>query len=163
MLSGNGEGVWIPAVSFGWGPGELHLVGGTGVRIPVDQDAESTVLFYHLHVDTELAAGFSPFVELNGYHYLQEGDGSGTIKLGNGSRLTLSQVQGALGLSGFEGLDLFNLGSEGVKHNDVLTWSVGFRKRVRDGVSLGLAYERPLTPRRDILKQRLSLNLLFEL
>ncbi len=60
-------------------------------------------------------------------------------------------------------MDLLNLGSDDVKHNDVLTWVVGFRAQLRPGLSLGVAYERPLTTRRDILKQRISVNLLLEL
>ena len=32
----------------------------------------------------------------------------------------------------------------------------------RRGLSVGVAYKRPLTPRSDILKQRISVNLLLE-
>lgn len=164
VLQGNGEGMWMPGLSLGWGPGDAHVLGTVVGSIPVDQDAESTVLSYHLHVDRELLCpGLAPFVELNGYHYLQDGDGQNTVKLSDGSRLTLSAAQAALRLSGFEGYDVANLGSDGVQGNDVIAWAVGFRAQINPKVSLGFAYERPLTQRRDLLKQRFTLNLLFEL
>lgn len=163
VFSGNGQGMWQPGISLGWGLDEYHLLGGLVLQIPVDQDAESTVLSYHLHVDREILPGLAPFVELNGYRYMKEGDGQNTVKLANGSRLTLSQAQSALGLSGFEGADLLNLGSDDVRRNDVIYWAVGFRTQLTPRASLGFAYERPLTKRRDLIKQRFTLNLLFEL
>ncbi len=163
VFSGNGQGMWQPGLSVGLGLDDFHLLGGLVLQLPVDQDAESTVLSYHLHVDREIRPGLAPFVELNGYRYLQEGDGQNTVKLANGTRVTLSAAQAALGLSGFEGMDLVNLGSDDVRHNDVITWAIGFRAQLTPRVSLGFAYERPLTRRRDLLKQRFTLNLLFEL
>ena len=72
-------------------------------------------------------------------------------------------MQGALGLSGFEGIDIANLGSDDVEGNDVLIWAVGFRAAIGERMSIGLAYERPLTSRRDIHKQRVWLNFLIEM
>lgn len=163
LLTGNGNGIWTPAVSAAWGPGRLHLVSSAGVQIPVDQEEQGTLLFYHLHLDAgEWVASTVPFVELSGYRYLDSGDGSHPIKLDSGARLPLTTVEGVLGLAPVEGMDLFNLGAAGVDNNDVLTWAVGFRTQLRPDLSLGVSYERPLTTRREILKQRLSLNLLFE-
>ena len=126
----------------------------------MDGDAESTLLFYNLHVDRRVGERLNPFVELNGYHYLDEGAGTNAIKLGGGARLPVSSVQAALGLSGFEGMDIVHLGSDNVEGNDVVTLAVGCRFALTERASLGVAYERPLTRRRDILKQRVSFNLM---
>jgi hemolysin activation/secretion protein len=150
-------------VSLGWGVDEGTLLANVGLQLPVDQDRNSTVLFYNLQFARPLGGRLTPFVALNGYHYTQEGDGEGTVKLGNGARLTLSQVQQALGLQGFEALDYANLGSDNVKHNDVITWAFGLRWRFSDRLSAGLVYERPLTRRKDVLQQRVTVNLLFEI
>ena len=162
VLMGNGEGVWIPGLSGGLGLGDYHLLGSVAARLPVDGDAESTVLTYGVHVDRELRKGLAPFVEILGHHYLDDGDGTNLVKLGSGAQLPISAVQAALGLSPFDGYDVANMGSDGVEGNDVMSWAVGFRAQILENVSLSLSYERPLLKRRDITKQRVTLNLLLE-
>ena len=57
---------------------------------------------------------------------------------------------------------MVNLGSTGVGGNDVLTMSFGFRFPIRKHVTAGLAYEIPVTSRRDIFRRRATMNLLVE-
>lgn len=161
VLQGNGEGVWIPAVSSGLEVGRSRVLAGVGARLPVDGDAESTSLFYNLQVGLPMGGRWVPFASLNGIHYLDEGDGSHLLKLGSGSRVSLSAVQTLLRTGAFEGLDIVNLGSDGIDGHDFVSWAAGLQVQVRDRLWVGLAYERPLTRRRDIMKQRLQLRVVL--
>jgi hypothetical protein len=162
VLQGNGEGTWIPAISTGIGLGRAHLVGSLGMALPVDGDAESTLLFYGVQIGFPVGERFTPFVGLNGLHYTDGGDGSTPIDTALG-QLSIDTVQAALGSGSFEGGDVASLGSRGVEGHDVIGASLGFRVRLTERLDLGFAYERPVTRRRDLLKQRVTLNLLFEL
>ena len=162
VLAGNGDGIWVPAVSAGWGIGDFRLLGNIGAQLPVDGDAQSTPLFYNLHVAYPVTSRLTPFVEMNGLHYLKEGDGSSTIKLKAGS-LPITAVQAIVGTGAFEGGDLLNLGSDDVKGNDLITAAVGVRYAINRNVSFGFSYERPVTRRKDILQQRFTVSLLLEL
>ncbi len=170
VFSGWGDGIWIPGLGFGKGFGDTHLLGNVGWQIPVDGDDNSSVLFYNLHIDRsfklpifEGRGRWVPLVELNGYWYQDAGTGRIPVKLSDGSSVPLRVALAALNQSGFEGLDLLNLGSNGVKGESVLTWGVGLRYMFDSKRSVGLVYERPMTTRRYVLKQRITLNLVWEL
>jgi hypothetical protein len=162
VLNGNGEGVWIPAVSAALEAGPLQLTTAVGARLPVDGDAESQIVFYYLHLDHPVTDWLIPFVEFSGLSYVDEGDGSNPIKLFNGTRLPVDTVQSVLGVDPFEGYDVANVGSGRVEGDDVFAFAVGLRAKLTERLWLGLAYERPLTKRRHILKQRATMNLLYE-
>jgi hypothetical protein len=163
VFSGNGDGVLIPAMSAAWGIGNFHVIGDLGGRIPIDRDKESTSLFYHLHLDYVLLDYFVPMIELSGYHWTDSGDGSAKV---HGTKispaLTLSEAQAALGLSGFEGADVVNLGSSGVAGNDLVTLAFGARIPVNRHVSFGVIYELPITHREDIFNQRVMMSVVLE-
>ena len=76
VLQGNGSGVFIPDISTAWGYEKFHVIGDFGGQFPVDTDAQSTSLFYHLHLDYALFRYLVPFFEVGGFHYLDGGDGS---------------------------------------------------------------------------------------
>lgn len=162
VLQGNGEGVWIPALSMGLGLGEYHTMAAFGAQLPVDGDAETTLLFYNLHLGREIFDRFVGVLELNGLHYLDDGDGSTLIKTSLG-RLPLSVVQSALRTGAFDGIDVANLGSDDMEGHDFISLSFGFHYRLRPGLHLGAAYERPITRRREIMKQRATLLLVWDL
>ena len=162
VLQGNGEGVWIPAISFGSGLGEWHLLGSLGARLPVDGDEESSILFYSAQTGFSLGERLRPFVGVNGLHYMDGGNGSTTIGTSLGP-LSVEAVQTALGTGRFEGVDVANLGSRDVEGHDYLTAAAGFRIALWKGIDLGVSYERPITKRRYITKQRVQLNILIEL
>ncbi len=146
VLSGNGDGVIIPAVSAAWGTGKLHFIGDLGFRIPFSGNKESTSMFYNLSAAYNIHEHVIPLVELNGYHWISSGNDSSF----------------GLGATGVEGVDVVNLGSTGVGGSDVLTMSFGFRFPIRKHVSAGMAYEIPVTQNRDIFERRATLNLLIE-
>jgi hypothetical protein len=62
----------------------------------------------------------------------------------------------------FEGNDVVNLGSDGVSGNDVVTVAFGGRVPLSKHVSLGAAYEFPVTKREDLFDQRATFNLVAE-
>jgi hypothetical protein len=165
VFSGNGDGVFIPSVSSAWGAGNFHVIADLGGRVPFDRGKESTSLFYHLHLDYALAKFLVPFVELSGYHWTDSGDG--TLKIDTtlappNDTVSLSVAQAVTKTGAFEGADLVNLGSRNVAGNDLVTLAFGVRLPIVRHVSFGAAYEFPITNRKDIFNQRVSMNLTLE-
>ena len=157
VLQGNGNGVFIPDISAAWGYQKFHVIGDFGGQFPVDTDAQSTSLFYHLHLDYALFRYLVPFFEMGGFHYLDGGDGSTRVNLASGGSIPIGAAT-----SGFEGYDYANLGNRNVANNNMLAYSLGIRVPVTQHVIFGAAYEAPLTHRRDVLKQRAAVNLTVE-
>lgn len=60
-----------------------------------------------------------------------------------------------------EGLDLANLGSNVVDGNDIVTGAIGVKYKPSPNTEIGFAYEVPLTDRRDILKDRYTIDWIF--
>jgi hypothetical protein len=156
LFQGMGDGALVPGLSFAWDTGHrAHVIGAVGAQIPLDPDANSTLLHYNLHVGYGLG-WVAPFVELNAIRWVSGGDGSSTVHLANGSRLSLAQAQSALGSGSFEGFDFANLGSSGVAGDDMFSGAVGLRLALSDRVSFGFTYERPIGGRKDLMKHRFS-------
>lgn len=120
---------------------ELHLGFTFNYFIPTDgEDAfgDSDRLSWHLHADYYVTEWFSPVIELNGYHTINNGD---TAPLG------------------FTGVDVANLG--GGQGQDVVTMGIGGELRVLNGVAIRAAYEFPLTDNTDLFGDRLTLSLVY--
>ena len=66
-----------------------------------------------------------------------------------------------LGLTGVEGLDAFNFGSGNVNGNDIVTGAFGAKYKPSPKYEIGVAYEVPLTDRRDIIENRLTVDLIL--
>lgn len=162
IAQGNGDGVFIPDISLGWGIDKFHLLADLGGQFPIDTDAQSTALFWHLHLDYGVHQYFVPFVEFGGFQYLDGGDGSTKVKLKGGSHLELGAAQAVLGTDPEEGYDYANLGSRGVAGEHVAVWAVGFRVPVTRHLILGVSYERPFTDNRDVLLQRAQVHAQLE-
>lgn len=162
VLQGNGDGVLIPAVSAAWGRGNFHVIGDVGMEIALDPDAQSTSLFYHLHLDYAVHRFLVPFVEIGGFTYTDGGDGSTKIRLRGGDEVRLRDAQALLGEDPEEGYDYANLGSKSMAGHTVVAGSVGVRVPLTEHVILGAAWEYPLTPSRDVLRQRASMNVIIE-
>lgn len=162
VLQGNGDGVFIPSISTAWGPFDrFHMIMDFGGQFPVDTDAQSTSLFYHLHLDYALFKYFVPFAEVGGFSYLDGGDGSTRVRLASGGSVPIGLAQALLDKEPEEGLDYANVGSR-VAGNNVVVWSVGFRVPINEHIILGAAYERPATGRKDVEEQRATINATFE-
>jgi hypothetical protein len=158
-----GKGGWLPGMSLAWGADKVHLIADAGGYLPMDGGAESTFAFYNLHVDYAVTPILSPFVELNGISYTDDGNGHRPIKLANGASIPLSTAQSVLGTGGFEAVDFANLGSKNVAGQTYLTWALGLRCKLSPHSSIGIAYERPFTSDKEITLQRGTLSLDFEL
>lgn len=141
-LQGNGDGEFH---LFATGGTEFlpnwHYVSGTGLRLPANRDAENQVWYWSHHLDKKLGCSpFYLFTEANWYHYMSSAD----------------EFPLAVG-----GMDLFNFGAPGIAGNDVVTGAWGFKYKPGDHLEVGVAYEIPYTNREDILKDRLTVDLIL--
>ena len=110
----------------------------SGIRAPVNSTDESTSSYSSHHLDYQMRGGWYLVSELNWYHWLKSGkDGP---------------------IPGIEGLDVINLGSPGVAGNDIVTSAAGVKFKPHGNTELGVAFEFPLTERRDILDNRLTVD-----
>jgi hypothetical protein len=136
----------------GNGDGELHLflsgarkigcrshwLSAAGIRVPMNPTDESTSSYWSNHLDYQVSRGIYLFTEANWYHWLRSGrDGA---------------------INGIEGLDFFNLGSPGVAGNDIVTSSAGVKLKPGAHSEIGVAFEFPLTERRDVIDNRLTVD-----
>ncbi len=143
-----------PRALQGNGDGEFHLymTGGTeiccdwhwlsafGLRLPADDNAEETSLYWSNHIDYHLGHGFYTLAECNWFHWTESG---------------------ANGVPGVSGGDLFNFGSTGIAGNDIVTGAFGVKYKPNRLTELGVAWENPLTDRRDVLENRLTVDLIL--
>jgi len=135
----------IPYVTVGQRIGKsFHALGTLGYSAAVD-NVRSDFLFGSLHLDYDVANihKIYPLLELNWFHYTQNGNG-------------------ANGTSGFEGRDLVNFGSTGVKGHDEVSLAAGVRlKPFNEHIEFGAAAEFPLTNQKDLMEFRLMLDVIF--
>jgi hypothetical protein len=164
---GNDSGVIIPAVSGGYHNDGWNVIGDLGGQWGLDDDKSSSSIFYNLHLSHAFPFErwsirfLVPFIELNGLYYARSGEGR--RKLPTSPTLRLKTGTGALGLSSFEGVDVANLGADTVAGNNLVTMAWGARLPLDHGLSLGASYERPLSNRKDIFEERVTVMLTWEL
>lgn len=139
VFQGFGDGEFHPFVSGGIEFFErAHFLSGTGFRLPTDTVDRSQMWYWSNHLDYRLTDKLYSVVELNWFHWLQ-----------SGQRLP--------GIN-FEGGDVFNLGSGDVAGNDIVTLALGGRFNIIDNTEFGVAYEIPITQRKDLLQSRLYVD-----
>ena len=143
-----------PRTLQGNGNGEFHLylTGGTeiccdthflsafGLRLPADDTDEETSLYWSNHIDYHLGHGIYALAEFNWFHWAESGAG---------------------GVPGVSGGDLFNFGSTGVAGNDIVTGAFGMKYKPNRLTEIGVAWENPLTARRDVMENRLTVDLIL--
>jgi hypothetical protein len=131
-----------------------QFAAAAGAQIPFS-DEQSTNGFISTHASYELCSWFIPLVELNWLHVIDAGNGAGNFGGQAGG--------GVPGLIDFEGGDLFNLGAVNAGDNrDFVSTAVGFRSRLTDAATLGVAYEIPLTnDESSLMKDRVTLDLVW--
>jgi hypothetical protein len=140
VFQGTGDGEWNLFYSAGQELfGLAHLVSGGGIRIPND-GRHSGMMWSSQAVDVMLTDRVYLLSQLNWFHWYENG---GVLPLG------------------FEGNDLFNLGSNAVEGNDIVTTSIGGRYKFGRNHETGVAYELPLTQRKDLLEGRLYVDLIL--
>jgi hypothetical protein len=116
---------------------------------------QSTSDFISTHASYEVCSWFIPLIELNWFHVIDAGNGDGNYA---------GQVGGAVpGVINFEGGDLFNLGGvNSTSNRDFVSAALGFRSRITEAATLGLADEIPLTDDSDsLMKDRITLDLVW--
>lgn len=137
-LQDNADGEFAFYLTGGRRIGEhAHWLSAAGMKIPVDQQEQSTFAYWSNHLDLQLTKTFYALTELNWYSYLDDGNGP---------------------LNGVEGMDLFNFGSTGMDGQNLVTNAVGFKYKPCGNTEIGIAYEYPLTERRDIIDDRLTVD-----
>ena len=140
IFQGNGDGTWNPFLSAGKQFNcDTHVVTTIGAHLPSD-DADSSSLFYGLHVDHAVTEKLYGLIEFNGLHYIDDG-----------SRLAVP----------FEGGDLLNLGSTNADGNYLLTMAFGGTYKFNPNWETAAAYEIPLAGKGDIFDDRLTFTLSF--
>lgn len=133
---------------------DWQFAAAAGAQVPFSNE-QSINGFISTHASYELCSWFIPLVELNWFHVIDAGNGAGNFA---------GQAGGAVpGLIDFEGGDLFNLGAVNAGRNrDLLTTAIGFRSRLNDAATLGVAYEIPLTnDESSLIKDRITLDLVW--
>jgi hypothetical protein len=131
-----------------------QFAGAIGTQLPFS-DEQSTMGWLSAHASYELCSWFIPLVEINWFHVIDSGDGTGNYP---------AHVGGAVpAVVRFEGGDLFNIGGLNSSDNrDFVSAAIGFRSRLNDAVDVGVAYEMPLTDDSDsMMKDRLTLDLVW--
>ena len=138
-LQGNGSGEFNLFLPGGTQIGSAgHWVSAGGLRLPTDSVDESQVSYWSNHLDWQLAGTrIYALAEANWYHWIKSGGG---------------------GVPGLEGLDVINLGSTGVAGNNIVTGAIGLKFKPTVLNEIGVAWEVPLTDRRDILDNRLTVD-----
>lgn len=117
-----------------------HLVSAAGFRLPADHNKQNNQFYWSTHVDRRLSnLPIYGLFECNWYHWL-------------------SNVAGGIPVGG---LDLYNLGSSGVAGTNIVTGALGLKYKPRSNLEVGVAYEIPLTNRRDLLQDRFTADLIL--
>ncbi|MDX1680168.1 MAG: hypothetical protein R3242_05490 [Akkermansiaceae bacterium] len=155
VLQGEGDGLANLMVTGLKLVDEWQFAGAAGVQLPFGNE-QSTMGWLSAHASYQVCELFIPLLEMNWYHVLDPGDGTGNYP---------GQVAGNVpAVARFEGGDLFNLGStNSYQSRDMVTAAVGFRSRLSEAVDVGCAYEIPLTPDDDsVMKDRVTLDLVWK-
>ena len=132
-----------------------QFAGGLGFQIPFS-DQQSTEGWLSAHVSYEVCSWFTPLVEVNWFHVIDPGNGTGNYP---------SQVGGFVpAVVQFEGGDLFNIGAVNADDNrDFVSAAFGFRSRITESVDIGAAYEIPLTNEDDsLMESRVTVDLVWK-
>jgi hypothetical protein len=141
-LQGNGDGEFHLFTSAG---AEIlrdtHWLTGLGIRQPTDDNAESQSFYWSNHFDYEFRRCWYALVEFNWYHWTGSGENTA--------------------VPGVEGLDAFNFGSVDVAGNDIVTGAFGLKYKPNRYYEFGVAWENPLTQRRDVIENRLTVDLIL--
>ncbi len=119
-----------------------HILVNAGYQMPIDRSQNSTFFYSQLHLDRQLFGWLYPVFEANWFHWTDGGNRG---------------LPAALG----EGDGLLNFGTSGVAGNDLLTLAVGLKAKLGDHANTGIAYEFPISPREDLLNNRLLFEVIL--
>jgi hypothetical protein len=138
----SGGGDWDLFFSGGAQIGcDWHYLTTTGITIADDPNKNSEFWYWSNHLDRKIGDNFYVLTEVNWFHWYRSGANTAT--------------------SGVEGLDFFNFGSSGVGSANIITLAPGAKYKPNDNLELGIAYEIPVTERRDVIQNRLTLDMII--
>jgi hypothetical protein len=154
VLQGEGKGLVNLILSGVKLVDDWQFAAAAGAQIPFSSE-QSTTGWMSAHASYEVCPLFIPLVEINWFHLIDAGNGTGNYP---------NQVGGAVpAVIPFEGGDLFNVGAvNSGKNRDFVSAAIGFRSRLNDSATVGVAYEIPLTDDEDsLMKDRITLDLVW--
>lgn len=144
VFQGYGDGAALVTLSAVKLLCNWQFSGAAGVHVPFDSDASSTTGFASAHVSYQLTERFTPVLEVNMYH---------TISAGTSGLPT-----------DFEEGSFFNFGSPNAEANSTaVTAAIGARYKINESLSLGAAYEIPLTEEEEnFIDSRVTLDFVYK-
>jgi hypothetical protein len=156
VFQGNGDGNISPALlgTYFYGNNAFNAV--VGAILPLDDDEESTMGYASIAHAYRVNDWFSTHLELNWFGVIESGNGDATFEhqLNGAENLLPSYLT-------FEGGDLINFGATNAEdHPSFVSLAAGGRFQLTDGISLGLAYEIPLSSKEHgLMDQRVTAHL----
>ena len=142
-LQGGGKGFFRPFLSWGATVGErTGIETNAGFNLAVNRDHDTSSFVYSFHVDHEVFDDWFVVLEGNLMTTIDQADRTNSAAIGT-----------------FEGYDLFNFGS--TQSGTVADLAVGARYRLTDHILFGAAFQFPVTGRKDILGERLTLDMSY--
>jgi hypothetical protein len=138
-LQGGGSGFVDLFVTGAKAWGKLGLQASLGVNLALDSAHDSSLFHWSGHADYELLPNFFPLFEINGFTTIDNGRRTRGVN--------------------FEGVDLVNFGS--TESGTVVTLTGGFRYRFSAHIQMGVGYESTVTDRRDLLDDRIYVDLVI--
>jgi hypothetical protein len=123
-----------------WG-GNAHFLSSVGWRIPVDGAAQTESINWSNHFDVRLTDKFYVLTELSWWHWTDSAEAGAPL--------------------GVAGQDLFNLPADNVTDNDLVTQNVGVKYKPHRNLEAGIAYQFPLTNFKDVIEDRVQLDLIL--
>lgn len=157
VWQGTGDGVLIPSVSTLKLAGPFQFAHQFGFKLPLDDNAESTIFYTSAHVSFEATKWFQPLAEISWFSVIDEGDG--------GPRFG-DHIGGALpAVVGFEAGDLVNWGAANANRNpNFVTGALGFRiTPPGKPYTFGAAWEAPLTTENEgLLENRFTVDMVWK-
>jgi len=122
--------------------GDAHYMTTFGWRLPIDGSAQTESLHWSNHLDLRVTETVYLVSEMVWWHWTDDAS-AGTIN------------------AGVAGQDIFNLPANNVVGNNLVTQSVGVKYKPSGNYEFGLAYEFPLTEFKDVLEDRIQVDLIF--
>jgi len=138
VFQGNGDGEWDLFVSSAKHWDKFRAMGSMGVRLPNNWDDETAQSHYSIQFDYYACAYFVPFIALNAFTVLNDGD----------SKLPLNG----------EGVDLINFGASDSSGQTTGAAGVGFRSRVNEKAEFGFAFEHAAWRPRSVFEYRYTFD-----
>jgi len=139
--SHNGAGQFDFFVSAEKSVSEVQVMGNLGVILPLDTDQDTSQLHYSLQIAYPVCQWFKPFVVLNGYTILSEGNGPAF---------------------GSEGYDVINFGTSNAGGETQIALGGGFRSSLSESVDVGIAYEKGVDHTAGIFDDRITVDLVWK-